>query len=105
MPLTKRSDRHITIAMMPPTYLKMGHECMTSTDSEVSDEDDDMYGRHTSELDARYSVNDPIPGSHELDIDQDDGFEYYDYGVDDNEDDNPMSLALLGSSGQQGTTP
>lgn len=105
MPLTKRSDRHITIAMMPPTYLKMGHECMTSTDSEVSDEDDDMYGRHTSELDARYSVNDPIPGSHELDIDQDDGYEYYDYDVDDNEDDNPMSLALLGSSGQQGTTP
>ena len=64
-----------------------------------------MYGRHTSELDARYSVNDPIPGSHELDIDQDDGFEYYDYGVDDNEDDNPTFLALLGSSGQQGTTP
>lgn len=105
MTFAKRSDRHITIAMMPPTYLKMGHECMTTTDSEVSDEDDDMYGRHTSELDARYSVNDPIPGSHEFDIDPDDGYEYYYYDVDDNEDDNPMSLALLGSSSQQGTTP
>lgn len=103
IPSSKQSNRHITIAMMPPTYLKMGHECMSSTDSDVTD-DDDVYDRHTSELDARYSVADPIPGTHGLDIDQDEGYEYYYYDVDDNEEDYPISSTLLGRSGHQGTT-
>lgn len=70
---------HATIARIPPTHLKTPHEYSIeelSTAPIVSsfgDSDDETYGDE-----ARYSVADAVPATHDLSLGQDDEYDYED---------------------------
>lgn len=100
----KRAGRHATIALMPPTHLKMGHEVSSGSDPEDSIEGG-LDGHATNEHDARYSVADPFLAAHDHNIVQDDGYDYYD-SDEDYELEHAPSLgpdSAQNTSGSQGT--
>ncbi|WFD25398.1 hypothetical protein MNAN1_000366 [Malassezia nana] len=72
--IEKASDKPATIAMISPTHLKTGHEYLLPNYDDVLDGDEEQ----ASELNMRYSVADTEPEMHDLPLDQDDGYDYYD---------------------------
>ena len=68
------NNKPVTIAIIPPTHLKTGHEYL------LPNYDDVLYGdeEEASELNARYSVADTVADTHDFPLDHDDGYDYYD---------------------------
>lgn len=98
--LDKVSDKPVTIAMMPPTQLKTGHDYLLPNYDDVLDGDEE----EVSELNTRYSVADTVPETHDLPIDQDDGYDYYDSDEDFEADEPPTySYPTSRDAGSEGT--
>jgi len=97
--MDKVNNKPITIAMMPPTHLKTGHEYLLPNYDDALDGDEE----EVSELNTRYSVADTVPDMHDLPLDHDDEYGYYDSDEEEADEPPAYSYSNIRDADSEGT--